>query len=44
MKKWNEKYHAKFKKYSLGNQIWDKRNLETAWKQVRANRGSAGVP
>src|SRR5659263_137997 len=43
MKKWNEKYHAKFKKYSLGNQIWDKKNLENAWKQVRANRGSAGV-
>ncbi|MCZ7397912.1 MAG: hypothetical protein O8C59_05360, partial [Candidatus Methanoperedens sp.] len=43
MKKWNEKYHAKFKKYSLGNQVWDKRNLENAWKQVRANRGSAGV-
>jgi RNA-directed DNA polymerase len=43
MKKWNEKYHAKFKKNSLGNQVWDKRNLENAWKQVRANRGSAGV-
>jgi len=43
MKKWNEKYHAKFKKHSLGNQIWDKRNLENAWKQVRANKGSAGV-
>ena len=43
MKKWNEKYHAKFKKHSLGNQVWDKRNLENAWKQVRANRGSAGV-
>jgi len=43
MKKWNEKYHAKFKKYSLGNQVWDKKNLEDAWKQVRANRGSAGV-
>jgi RNA-directed DNA polymerase len=43
MKKWNEKYHAKFKKYSLGNQVWDKSNLENAWKQVRANRGSAGV-
>src|SRR4030066_1900644 len=43
MKKWNEKYHAKLKKHSLGNQVWDKRNLENAWKQVRANRGSAGV-
>jgi retron-type reverse transcriptase len=43
MKKWNEKYYAKFKKHSLGNQVWDKRNLENAWKQVKANRGSAGV-
>lgn len=43
MKKWNEKYHAKFKKHSLSNQIWDEKNLVKAWKQVRANRGSAGI-
>jgi hypothetical protein len=25
----------KSKKYSLGNQVWDKKNLENAWKQVK---------
>jgi RNA-directed DNA polymerase len=43
MRKWNDIYHAIFKKYTLGNQIWDKKNLEKAWKQVRANKGSAGI-
>lgn len=43
MRKWNDIYHAIFKKHTLGNQIWDKKNLEKAWKQVRANKGSAGI-
>jgi|GEM_PF-3053714 len=43
LNEWNEKYHAKFKKYSPGNQVWDKRTLEDTWKQVKANRGSAGI-
>lgn len=43
MKKWNEKYHDKFKLHSLSGQLWDKQYLERAWKKVRANRGSAGI-
>jgi RNA-directed DNA polymerase len=43
MKKWNQRYHDKFKKHSLVNQIWDEKNLERAWKRVKANRGSAGI-
>ena len=43
MKKWNQRYHDKFKKHSLINQVWDEKNLENAWKRVRANKGSAGI-
>ena len=43
MKKWNEKYHDKFKRHSLSGQLWGMQNLEKAWKKVRANRGSAGI-
>jgi group II intron reverse transcriptase/maturase len=43
MKKWNEKYHDKFKRYTLSGQLLDIRNLMKAWTKVRANRGSGGV-
>lgn len=43
MKKWNQRYHDKFKKHSLINQVWDEKNLEKAWKRVKANRGSARI-
>jgi group II intron reverse transcriptase/maturase len=43
MKKWNQRYHDKFKKHSLINQVWDEKNLGNAWKRVRANKGSAGI-
>jgi len=43
MKKWNQRYHDKFKKHSLINQVWGEKNLENAWKRVRANKGSAGI-
>ena len=43
MKKWNQRYHDKFKKHSLINQVWNEKNLENAWKRERANKGSAGI-
>ncbi len=43
MRKWNEKYHDKFKKHSLINQVWDIRNLSKAWERVKENKGSAGI-
>src|SRR4030067_860866 len=43
MKRWNEKYHDKFKRHSLSGQLMDMRNLESAWKKVRANHGSGGT-
>jgi group II intron reverse transcriptase/maturase len=43
MKRWNEKYHDKFKRHSLSGQLLDERNLKNAWTKVRANRGSGGV-
>lgn len=43
MKKWNQKYHDKFKKHSLINQVWNEKNLGEAWKRVKENKGSAGV-
>jgi group II intron reverse transcriptase/maturase len=43
MKKWNQQYHDKFKRHTLIFQVWDEKNLERAWKQVKANKGSAGI-
>lgn len=43
MRKWNERYHDKFKRHSLSGQLWDMRNLGEAWRRVKANRGSGGV-
>lgn len=43
MKRWNEKYHDKFKRFSLSGQLLDIRNLSKAWTKVRANKGSGGV-
>ena len=43
MKKWNQRYHDKFKKHSLINQAWDEKNLVNAWKRVKENKGSAGI-
>ena len=42
MKKWNQQYHDKFKAFALIHKVWDQKNLEKAWKSVKANRGSAG--
>jgi hypothetical protein len=38
MKKWNQRYHDKFKQHSLINQVWDEKNLENAWKRVKASQ------
>lgn len=43
MKRWNEKYHDKFKHHSLSGQLMDIRYLEEAWKKVKANRGTGGI-
>jgi group II intron reverse transcriptase/maturase len=43
VKKWNQQYHDKFKEFALIHKVWDKKNLEKAWKSVKANRGSAGI-
>src|SRR5450756_1350724 len=43
MKKWNQQYHDKFKAFALIHKVWDQKNLEKAWKSVKANRGSAGI-
>src|SRR5574341_1343189 len=42
MKKWNQQYHDKFKEFALIHKVWDEKNLEKAWKSVKAKRGSAG--
>lgn len=33
----------KRKWYSLIDKVWKRENLQTAWKQVRANRGAGGI-
>ena len=43
MKKWNQQYHDKFKEFALIHKVWSEKNLEQAWKSVKANKGSAGV-
>jgi RNA-directed DNA polymerase len=43
MKKWNQQYHDKFKAFALIHKVWDQKNLEAAWKSVKANKGSAGI-
>jgi group II intron reverse transcriptase/maturase len=43
MKRWNEKYHDRFKHHSLSGQLMDSRLLEESWKKVKSNRGSGGV-
>ena len=43
MKRWNERWHEKYKTYSLINQVYEYRNLEEAFKAVRANKGAPGV-
>ncbi len=43
MKKWNQQYHDRFKRHTLINQVWNEENLGKAWKQVRENKGSAGI-
>jgi group II intron reverse transcriptase/maturase len=43
MRKWNEKYHDKFKRHSMSSRLWDMRNLNEAWRKVKANKGSGGI-
>lgn len=43
MKRWNERWHEKYKKHSLINQVYEYRNLEEAFKAVRANKGAPGA-
>jgi RNA-directed DNA polymerase len=43
MKRWNERWHVKYKKHSLINQVCEYRNLEEAFKAVKANQGAPGI-
>jgi RNA-directed DNA polymerase len=43
MKRWNERWQAKYKKHSLINQVYDIRNLVNAFKSVKANQGAPGI-
>jgi RNA-directed DNA polymerase len=43
MKRWNERWHEKYKKHSLINQVYEYRNLEDAFKAVKANKGAPGI-
>ncbi len=43
MKKWNQQYHDKLKAFALIHKVWEQKNLERAWKSVKANKGSAGI-
>ena len=43
MRRWNERWHVKYKKHSLINQVYEYRNLEEAFKAVKANKGAPGI-
>jgi RNA-directed DNA polymerase len=43
VKKWNEKYHDKYKRYSLKGQLLEMNRLRDAWKKVKSNKGAGGV-
>lgn len=43
MTRWNEKYHDKYKAYSLYGKMLIPERHEEAWKKVRANLGSPGI-
>lgn len=43
MARWNEKYHEKYKAYSLYGKMLIPERYEEAWRKVRANRGSPGI-
>ena len=43
MRRWNERYHAKYKKHSLIDQVYDRGNLDRAFKAVRSNHGAPGM-
>ena len=43
MKKWNEKYHDKYKRYSLKGQLIELGRLHAAWSKVRSNKGAGGI-
>jgi RNA-directed DNA polymerase len=43
MKKWNQKYHDKFKQFSLTGQFRSMENLSKSWGRVKANKGCGGI-
>lgn len=43
MRKWNERYHDKYKRYSLKGQLLEPRRLHEAWLKVKANKGAGGI-
>ena len=43
MKKWNEKYHDKYKRNTLKGHLMEPGRLRAAWSKVKANKGAGGV-
>jgi RNA-directed DNA polymerase len=43
MGRWNRRWHAKYKKHSLINQVYELSNLEKAFKAVKSNKGAPGI-